>query len=72
MNLDILSHNKDFICRELAERGQLIIKRFRLSVKHDVQFIMYQTLCISLVHKSKHKKKKIKNNILSIFIPKLL
>ncbi|CAO2812594.1 unnamed protein product, partial [Amaranthus hypochondriacus] len=56
MNLDILPRNEDFICRELAERGLLIIEPFRLSVKDNGQFIMYQTIGISLVHKSKHQK----------------
>ena len=37
------------------KRGIFIIEPIRLSVKNDGQFIMYQTIGISLVHKSKYQ-----------------
>nr|YP_009569824.1 hypothetical protein RF1 [Deeringia amaranthoides]QBC67348.1 hypothetical protein RF1 [Deeringia amaranthoides] len=56
MNIDIIPRNEDFVCTELMKRGLFIIEPVRLSVKDDGQFIMYQTIGISLVHKSKHQK----------------
>nr|YP_010169681.1 photosystem I assembly protein Ycf1 [Swertia nervosa]QRZ59503.1 photosystem I assembly protein Ycf1 [Swertia nervosa] len=55
MTLDILLIQKNFSFVELIKRGLLVIEPARLSVKNDGQFILYQTLCISLVHKSKQK-----------------
>nr|YP_010757060.1 hypothetical chloroplast RF1 [Triumfetta japonica]UNV38778.1 hypothetical chloroplast RF1 [Triumfetta japonica] len=55
MNLDILMIQKDLTLRELMKRGILIIEPVRLSVKNDGQFILYQTISISLVHKNKHQ-----------------
>nr|WRK68093.1 hypothetical chloroplast RF1 [Microcos paniculata] len=55
MNLDILMVQKDLTLRELMKRGILIIEPVRLSVKNDGQFILYQTISISLVHKNKHQ-----------------
>nr|UEP17501.1 hypothetical chloroplast RF1 [Gentianopsis barbata] len=55
MTLDILLIQNNFGFVELIKRGLLVIEPTRLSVKNDGQFILYQTLCISLVHKSKHK-----------------
>lgn len=55
MTLDILLSQKNFSLVELIKRGILVIEPVRLSVKNDAQFILYQTLGISLVHKSKHK-----------------
>nr|YP_009669375.1 Ycf1 protein [Heteropyxis natalensis]QCW94374.1 Ycf1 protein [Heteropyxis natalensis] len=55
MTLDILMIQKDLTLTELMKRGILIIEPVRLSIKNDGQFIMYQTLNISLVHKSKPK-----------------
>nr|YP_010571620.1 hypothetical protein RF1 [Stachyurus himalaicus]UZH32880.1 hypothetical protein RF1 [Stachyurus himalaicus] len=55
MSLDILMIQKDLTLTELMKKGILIIEPLRLSVKNDGQFIMYQTVGISLVHKSKHK-----------------
>ena len=37
------------------KKGVLIIEPIRLSVKDNGQFIMYQTIGISLIHKSKHQ-----------------
>nr|YP_010743462.1 hypothetical protein RF1 [Dryas octopetala var. asiatica]WES82400.1 hypothetical protein RF1 [Dryas octopetala var. asiatica] len=55
MSLDILMIQKDLTLTELMKRGILIIEPIRLSIKNDGQFIMYQTIGISLVHKSKHQ-----------------
>nr|YP_009652077.1 Ycf1 [Cornus officinalis]QCZ35989.1 Ycf1 [Cornus officinalis]QEJ83479.1 Ycf1 [Cornus officinalis] len=55
MSLDIMLIQKNLTLTELMKKGILIIEPVRLFVKNDGQFIMYQTLGISLVHKSKHK-----------------
>nr|YP_009490232.1 hypothetical chloroplast RF19 [Itea chinensis]AWH11674.1 hypothetical chloroplast RF19 [Itea chinensis] len=55
MSLDIMLIQKDLTLRELMKKGILIIEPVRLSVKNNGQFIMYQTISISLVHKSKHQ-----------------
>nr|YP_010468146.1 Ycf1 protein [Tropaeolum majus]UVF30751.1 Ycf1 protein [Tropaeolum majus]UVF31937.1 Ycf1 protein [Tropaeolum majus]UVF36815.1 Ycf1 protein [Tropaeolum majus] len=57
MRLDILIIQKSFSVTELPKRGILIIEPVRLAVKNAVQFYIYQTLSISLVHKTKKKKK---------------
>nr|QVX29391.1 hypothetical chloroplast RF1 [Diplotropis ferruginea] len=41
--------------KELMKKGILIIEPVRLSRKNDEQFIMYQTIGLSLIHKSKRK-----------------
>nr|YP_009752542.1 Ycf1 protein [Trichosanthes tubiflora]QIT04938.1 Ycf1 protein [Trichosanthes tubiflora] len=56
MSLDILIVQKDFTLTELMKRGILIIEPVRLSVKNDGQFIMSQTIGISLVHKNKYQR----------------
>nr|QKV45854.1 hypothetical chloroplast RF1 [Saniculiphyllum guangxiense] len=53
MSLDIMLIQKDLTLIELMKKGIFIIEPVRLSVKNDGQFIMYQTISISLVHKSK-------------------
>nr|YP_009460130.1 hypothetical chloroplast RF1 [Tapiscia sinensis]AUT81269.1 hypothetical chloroplast RF1 [Tapiscia sinensis] len=55
MSLDILMIQKDLTLTELMKRGIFIIEPVRLSVKNDGQFIIYQTIGISLVHKNKHQ-----------------
>nr|YP_010918019.1 Ycf1 [Boronia edwardsii]WAJ48783.1 Ycf1 [Boronia edwardsii] len=55
ISLPILITNKDFALTELMKEGMLIIEPHRLSVKNDSQFIIYQIVGISLVHKNKHK-----------------
>nr|UDH56053.1 hypothetical chloroplast RF19 [Hoheria lyallii] len=55
MNLDILMIQKNLTLRELMKKRILIIDPVRLSVKNDGQFILYQTISISLVHKKKHQ-----------------
>nr|YP_010314632.1 hypothetical protein RF1 [Cissus quadrangularis]UNA64197.1 hypothetical protein RF1 [Cissus quadrangularis] len=53
MSLDLIPVHKTLTLPELMKRGLFIIEPIRLSVKNDGQFIMYQTIGISLVHKSK-------------------
>lgn len=55
MSLDILITQKDLTLTELMKKGILIIEPIRLSIKNDGQLIMYQSLNISLFHKSKPK-----------------
>nr|WOK02923.1 hypothetical protein RF1 [Cornus kousa] len=55
ISLDIMLIQKNLTLTELMKKGILIIEPVRLFLKNDGQFIMYQTLGISLVHKSKHK-----------------
>nr|YP_009659213.1 hypothetical chloroplast RF1 [Antiaris toxicaria]QCQ82431.1 hypothetical chloroplast RF1 [Antiaris toxicaria] len=54
INLDLIMIQKHFTLTELIKKGILLIEPVRLSIKNEGQFIMYQTLGISLVHKSKH------------------
>lgn len=55
ISMDIILIRRSLTLRELMKRGVFIIEPIRLSVKKDGQFIMYQTLGISLIHKSKYK-----------------
>nr|YP_010181228.1 hypothetical protein RF1 [Primula stenocalyx]QVD40921.1 hypothetical protein RF1 [Primula stenocalyx] len=55
LNLDIMLIKKNLTLTELMKRGRLIIEPLRLSVKKSGQFIIHQTINISLVHKSKHR-----------------
>lgn len=55
MSLDIMLIQANLPLTELMKKGLLIIEPIRLSVKNNGQFIMYQTVGISLVHKSKHQ-----------------
>nr|WPX85504.1 Ycf1 protein [Artocarpus elasticus] len=54
INLDLLMIEKNFTLTKLIKKGILLIEPVRLSIKNEGQFIMYQTIGISLVHKSKH------------------
>nr|YP_011014752.1 hypothetical chloroplast RF1 [Microula sikkimensis]WQB38165.1 hypothetical chloroplast RF1 [Microula sikkimensis] len=53
LDIMLIEHNLTF--PELMKKGLFIIEPTRVSVKNDGQFIMYQTMGISLVHKSKYK-----------------
>nr|YP_010314962.1 hypothetical protein RF1 [Causonis japonica]UNA64527.1 hypothetical protein RF1 [Causonis japonica] len=57
MSLDlILFHkDKDLTLTELMRRGIFFLEPIRAPVKNDGQFIMYQTIGISLVNKSKYQ-----------------
>jgi hypothetical protein len=64
MRLDVMLHQKDQTLKELIKKGILIVEPVRLSIKRDGKFITYQTIAISLIHKSKDQtnekfKKKI-------------
>nr|YP_010888526.1 hypothetical chloroplast RF19 [Pedicularis oliveriana]YP_010888534.1 hypothetical chloroplast RF19 [Pedicularis oliveriana]WJJ68303.1 hypothetical chloroplast RF19 [Pedicularis oliveriana]WJJ68311.1 hypothetical chloroplast RF19 [Pedicularis oliveriana] len=56
--LDLMLIQKNLTLTELMKKGILIIEPARLSVKKGGQFIMYQTIVISLIHKSKHQTNK--------------
>nr|YP_010412863.1 hypothetical protein RF1 [Acronema schneideri]URQ16182.1 hypothetical protein RF1 [Acronema schneideri] len=55
LNLDIMVIRKKLTPIELKKKGIFFIDPIRLSVKNDGYFIMYQTVGISLVHKSKYQ-----------------
>uniref|UniRef100_UPI0030DF2ADD hypothetical protein RF1 n=1 Tax=Ranunculus ficaria TaxID=79245 RepID=UPI0030DF2ADD len=55
MSLDVMLIPKATTLTKLIKRGLLLIEPARLSIKWDGQFIMYQTISISQVHKSKHQ-----------------
>nr|QJS34991.1 hypothetical chloroplast RF1 [Tulipa sylvestris] len=63
MRLDIMLSKKDLALTELIKRGLLIIDPVRLSLKNDGQFIIYQTISISLIDKGKDKMKTTKKFI---------
>lgn len=62
LNLDLILTQNDFLVTDLITKGILIIEPIRLSIKDDGQFILYQTIGISLVHKSKHQNNKKRYN----------
>uniref|UniRef100_A0AAU6QCD6 Protein TIC 214 n=1 Tax=Garidella unguicularis TaxID=555466 RepID=A0AAU6QCD6_9MAGN len=51
LSLDVMMNPKATSISKLLKKGLLIIEPTRLSIKWDGQFIMYQTLAISQVHK---------------------
>nr|YP_010467637.1 Ycf1 protein [Smyrnium olusatrum]UVF29643.1 Ycf1 protein [Smyrnium olusatrum] len=55
INLDIMVIRKKLTPIELKKKGIFFIDPIRLSVKNDGYFIMYQTVGISLIHKSKYQ-----------------
>nr|YP_009769811.1 hypothetical chloroplast RF19 [Templetonia retusa]QIT00513.1 hypothetical chloroplast RF19 [Templetonia retusa] len=61
LDVMVIQSQKDFTLRELGKKkellkkGILIIEPVRLSRKNDEQFIMYQTIVPSLIHKSKRQ-----------------
>nr|YP_010258756.1 putative chloroplast RF19 [Heliciopsis lobata]UIX22919.1 putative chloroplast RF19 [Heliciopsis lobata] len=55
LSLNVMLIQRDLTFTELIKRGILIIEPVRLSIKWDGKFIMYQTISISLVHKSKQQ-----------------
>nr|UKQ56551.1 hypothetical chloroplast RF19 [Silene asclepiadea] len=65
MSMNIMLIQQDLTLPQLIKRGIFSIEPIRLSVKGNGQFILYQTIGISLIHKSKHQKNK-KRNIDSI------
>nr|YP_010601512.1 hypothetical chloroplast RF19 [Eremogone acicularis]WAM61089.1 hypothetical chloroplast RF19 [Eremogone acicularis] len=61
MSLNIMLIQKDLTLKQLIKRGIFIIEPICLSVKGDGQFILYQTIGISLIHKSKQQNNKERN-----------
>nr|QHN54667.1 Ycf1 [Schismatoglottis calyptrata] len=55
MRLDVMLIQKDLSLTELIKRGIFLIEPVRLSKKWDEEFIIYQTIGISLVNKSKQQ-----------------
>nr|AEX94041.1 hypothetical chloroplast RF19 [Xeronema callistemon] len=55
IHLDVMLIHKDLTFTELIKRGILIIEPIYLSMKKDRKYIIYQTIGISLVDKSKHQ-----------------
>nr|YP_009967304.1 Ycf1 [Anthurium huixtlense]QIP53359.1 Ycf1 [Anthurium huixtlense] len=55
MRLDVMLIQRDLSLTELIKRGIFIIEPVRLSKKWDEEFIIYQTLSISLVNKNKQQ-----------------
>nr|QVX28442.1 hypothetical chloroplast RF1 [Tabaroa caatingicola] len=59
LDIMVIQNQKDFTLpemgknKELLKKGILIIEPIRLSRKKDEQFLMYQTIVPSLIHKSK-------------------
>nr|WRO44682.1 Ycf1 protein [Hedyotis uncinella] len=56
ISLDIMMINKNLTLSEFIKRGVFILEPIRLSEQKDGQFLMYQAVGISLVHKNKHQK----------------
>nr|YP_010963288.1 Ycf1 protein [Hypecoum erectum]BET06407.1 Ycf1 protein [Hypecoum erectum] len=57
---------KDLSVSELIERGILILEPVRLSIQWNDKFIMYQTIAISLVHKSKEEINRTRHEMVSL------
>nr|UXE32858.1 hypothetical chloroplast RF1 [Chrysosplenium griffithii var. intermedium] len=55
ISLDIMLIQKDLTFTELMKKSIFIIEPVRLSVTKDGKFLMYQTISIPFVHKSKDK-----------------
>nr|YP_009890181.1 photosystem I assembly protein Ycf1 [Onosma fuyunensis]QKM77431.1 photosystem I assembly protein Ycf1 [Onosma fuyunensis] len=53
--LDVMLIEQNLTFPELRKKGLFIIEPTRVSVKRNGQFLMYQTIDISSVHKSKYK-----------------
>nr|YP_010540141.1 Ycf1 [Amorphophallus albus]YP_010540153.1 Ycf1 [Amorphophallus albus]UYF20278.1 Ycf1 [Amorphophallus albus]UYF20281.1 Ycf1 [Amorphophallus albus] len=58
MRLDVMLIQEDLSLTELIKRGIFIIEPVRLSQKWDEEFIIYQTIGISLINKSKQQTDK--------------
>nr|QWY86746.1 hypothetical chloroplast RF1 [Prioria oxyphylla] len=58
LSLDIMMiHNQRNLLfpQLMKKKGILVVEPVRLSIKNDGQFFMYQTIGVSLIHKSKHQ-----------------
>ncbi|MBN8105853.1 hypothetical protein, partial [Vibrio vulnificus] len=63
MSLNIMLIQKDLTLTQLIKGGIFIIEPMRLSVKGDGEFIRYQTITISFIHKNKHQNNQNIDNI---------
>nr|QFV17859.1 hypothetical chloroplast RF1 [Ranunculus sceleratus] len=63
MSLDVMLIPKATTLIKLIKRRLLLIEPARLSIKWDGQFIMYQTIAMLQVHKSKYQTCKKKINV---------
>ena len=72
LSMDIMPNRKDLTHSNLIKKGVLIIEPIRLSIKGNGQFLLYQTIGISLVHKSKHhnNQKRYSENVDKKFLGK--
>nr|YP_009093857.1 hypothetical chloroplast RF1 [Luzuriaga radicans]AIT16045.1 hypothetical chloroplast RF1 [Luzuriaga radicans] len=70
MHLDVMLMQKDLALTELLKRGILIIEPIRLSIKRGGQFIIYQTISISLVDTSKDQIKTNRKYTKNIYVTK--
>nr|UEX91667.1 hypothetical chloroplast RF1 [Silene flos-cuculi] len=61
IDLDIMMVNEDLTLPQLIKKGIFYIEPIRLSVRGKGQFLFYQTIGISLIHKSKKKRNKKRN-----------
>nr|YP_009517862.1 hypothetical chloroplast RF19 [Pseudostellaria longipedicellata]AYD72853.1 hypothetical chloroplast RF19 [Pseudostellaria longipedicellata] len=63
MSLNIMLIQKDLTLTQLIKGGIFFIEPMRLSVKGDGEFIRYQTIAISFIHKNKHQNNQNIDNI---------
>nr|WP_157984056.1 hypothetical protein [Nesterenkonia muleiensis] len=63
--MNLLLDEKDLTLQNLRKKGILFIEPIRLSIKGDGQFLLYQTIGLSLVHKSKdqNNQKRYSENV---------
>nr|YP_009092824.1 hypothetical chloroplast RF1 [Bomarea edulis]AIR12656.1 hypothetical chloroplast RF1 [Bomarea edulis] len=70
MHLDVMLIQKDLALTELRKKGILIIEPIRLSIQRDRQFLIYQTISISLVDTSKDQTKTNKKYAKKLYVDK--
>nr|YP_010976379.1 Ycf1 protein [Myosoton aquaticum]UFH81960.1 hypothetical protein RF1 [Myosoton aquaticum]WNX95181.1 Ycf1 protein [Myosoton aquaticum] len=63
MSLNIMLIQKDLTLTQLIKGKIFIIEPIRLSVQDDGEFLRYQTIGISFIHKSKHQNNQNIDNI---------
>nr|YP_010601767.1 hypothetical chloroplast RF19 [Shivparvatia glanduligera]WAM61344.1 hypothetical chloroplast RF19 [Shivparvatia glanduligera] len=63
IRLNIMPIQKDLTFTQLIKGGILFFEPMRLSVKGDGEFIRYQTIVISFIHKNKHQNNQNIDNI---------
>ena len=55
LSLDIMMIQDLLLPQLMKNNGTFVVEPVRLSIKNNGQFFMYQTIGVSLIHKSKHK-----------------